>query len=61
MDRAGRPIAALNVSVPTARWEEGAVREQLIPDLLDAAAMISKSHGLWNNHPWFAKSMAAKA
>ena len=23
--------------------------------------VLSKSHGLWNNHPWFAKSMAAKA
>jgi IclR family pca regulon transcriptional regulator len=58
-DSSGRVIAAINVSVPTARWDVEAARRRLVPEVMATAANISRGYGLWNHHPWFGKSLAA--
>jgi IclR family pca regulon transcriptional regulator len=44
-DREGRPIAAVNISVPATRWTVERAEEQLLPHVLLAATSISKAKG----------------
>ncbi len=41
-DRDGRVVAAVNISAPTSRGETNAVRDELLPHLLRAAAQIEQ-------------------
>jgi PcaR/PcaU/PobR family beta-ketoadipate pathway transcriptional regulator len=52
MNGEGRPIAAVNVSVPTNRWSRAAVREKLVPAIIEAAATISHGQAAAQTHPW---------
>ena len=42
-DTAGRVTAAINVSVHASRWSLDALREQLLPRLLETAVAIDRS------------------
>lgn len=55
----GLPVAAINVSVPTNRWNQEDVVTKLVPDLVEAAAHVSSSHIQWGSHSWFAKTLSA--
>lgn len=50
---AGQASAALNVSVPSARWSVGRARSELVPLVVDTARMISHAQGAAGTHPWF--------
>jgi IclR family pca regulon transcriptional regulator len=52
LDNLGRPIAALNVSVPTSRWSVAEVRAKLVPVVIATAAAISRGQGGGRSHPW---------
>jgi len=41
-DHHGRPVAAVNISVPTTRWTAEKAEEQLVPHVLLAATSLSK-------------------
>ena len=41
-DHMGRPVAAINISVPATRWPLEVVEEQLVPHVLLAATSISR-------------------
>ncbi len=55
----GRPVAALNVSVPTSRWTGRQVEAQLVPLLLDTAARMARGQGGGRATPWFIPSIPA--
>lgn len=42
-DHQGRPVAAINIAVPTTRWTVEKAREQLVPHVLLAATSISQA------------------
>jgi IclR family pca regulon transcriptional regulator len=42
LDRAGRPLAAVNIAVPSPRWHLDEVLARLVPPLLKTAAAIGK-------------------
>lgn len=44
-DHHGRPIAAINISVPATRWSVEAAEEQLVAHVQLAAASISQAKG----------------
>lgn len=44
-DHAGRPIGAINVSVPSTRWTVQRAHELLLPHVLLAATSISQTKG----------------
>lgn len=44
-DHQGRPLAAVNISVPATRWTVERAEEQLLPHVQLAATAISKSRG----------------
>ena len=44
-DHVGRPIGAINVSVPSTRWTVQRAEEQLLPHVLLAATSISQAKG----------------
>jgi len=56
---AGRPIAALNVSVPTSRWTGQQVESRLVPLLLETATRMSQRHGGARAAPWFIPNIPA--
>lgn len=56
---AGRPIAALNVSVPTSRWSGRQVEAKLVPLLLDTAARMGQRQGGTSAVPWFIQTIPA--
>jgi PcaR/PcaU/PobR family beta-ketoadipate pathway transcriptional regulator len=53
----GRPIAALNVSVPSPRWTGAEVRERLVPLIVETAARMSQRYGGAHATPWFARTI----
>jgi DNA-binding IclR family transcriptional regulator len=42
LDPAGRPLAAVNIAVPSPRWRLEEVLAQLVPALLKTAAVIGR-------------------
>lgn len=50
-DSRGMPVAAINVSVPTSRWNAEQVVEKLVPLIIEKAAAISRG-GDVGNHRW---------
>lgn len=54
---AGNPIAAINVSVPSARWSLEALEREIMPDLVAEASIISRNAGAWTRNSWFARSL----
>jgi IclR family pca regulon transcriptional regulator len=45
LDSAGRPVAAVNIAVPTTRWSQADCRRQLVPTVLETARVISAEIG----------------
>ncbi len=56
---AGRPVAALNVSVPSSRWTGKQVEAKLVPLLLETAALMSQHYGGVRAAPWFIGTIPA--
>lgn len=54
----GKPIAAINVSVPNSRWPTQRARAELAPLLVETARSISRAQGA-AGHPWFHRLAAA--
>lgn len=57
----GRPLAALNVAVPTSRWTGREVERRLVPLLLETAARMGRSQGSVRTPPWFIGTIPAVA
>lgn len=45
LDPAGRPVAAVNIAVPTTRWSQADARRQLVPTVMETARVISAEIG----------------
>ena len=51
----GRPIAAINVSIPTSRWNVSRVEADLVPILQWASTEASRAQSVSAPRPWFAQ------
>lgn len=56
----GKPIAAINISVPNSRGSLQRARSELAPLLIETARSISRAQGS-AGHPWFHRLAAATA
>lgn len=52
---AGYPVAAINVSIPTSRWDVARVESELVPLVVKTAMDVSRAQGVRPVRPWFAQ------
>ena len=50
LDASGRPVAAVNIAVPTTRWNVADCRRTLVPMVLETARVISAEIGAAPSH-----------